>query len=294
MDWFFLALFSALFSAAAAIYEKKSLLNLDAYQFSFVVSVFNMIFSLPFFYFVNLNDISFISLAVLFGKSILGALSFLCVMISLKKLEISKALPLLVLTPGLVAVFAFILLGESLKNLEVLGMFFLLVGTYILETKNKQQILDPFKVFFKSKDYRYIIYALLLFTITSIIDKVLLNQYKVTPYAFVGFQHIFMAVIFAVIFLFYRKKGKTGKIKSEINTKYLSLIIIVALLTVSYRYTQIEAFKIAPIALVLAIKRISVFFAAVIGGRIFKETNLLVKAIATAIMIAGAILIACE
>ena len=63
------------------------------------------------------------------------------------------------------------------------------------------------------------------------------------------------------------------------------------MLTIIYRYTQIEAVKIAPVALVLAVKRISIFFAAVIGGKIFKEHNLWIRAAAAAVIIIGTLLI---
>jgi hypothetical protein len=42
---------------------------------------------------------------------------------------------------------------------------------------------------------------------------------------------------------------------------------------------------------VLSVKRISVFIAVVIGGKLFNEKNLFRKALATAIMVAGAIMI---
>ena len=63
-------------------------------------------------------------------------------MLALKNLEISNALPLLALTPGFVAVFAFLILGESLKTLEVVGLLFLIFGTFILESKNLKNILQ--------------------------------------------------------------------------------------------------------------------------------------------------------
>ncbi len=78
-------------------------------------------------------------------------------------------------------------------------MFLLLVGTYILETKPVQTFFEPFHVFFRSKDYRYIILALLLFTATSIMDKLLLKQYKLPPIDFMAFQQFFFAIIFSVI-----------------------------------------------------------------------------------------------
>lgn len=289
MEWFILAFFSAIFSATASILEKKNLFSLDALQFSFILALLNMIFSLPFFIGVDFTTLSSISLAVLYFKTILGALAFLCVMLAIKNMEISGSLPLLVLTPGFVAVFAFILIGEALSIYEISGMFLLLAGTYILEAKPRFDVFYPFKVFYKSRFHHYIIFALLLFTVTSILDKVLLINYQLEPHTFLGFQQLFLAINFFIIVLF-TKKNPVKLIKS-VDSELIVWIIFASILTVGYRYTQIEAVKIAPVALVLSIKRTSVFFAAVGGGRIFNEHKLIKKALATAIMLAGAIFV---
>ncbi|MBU0758510.1 MAG: hypothetical protein KKF44_10670, partial [Nanoarchaeota archaeon] len=68
-------------------------------------------------------------------------------------------------------------------------------------------------------------------------------------------------------------------------------IAIVGVLTIGYRYTQIMAVKIGKVALVLAVKRFSVFFASVIGGSIFHENDLFRRILAIVILIAGTIMI---
>ncbi len=219
-------------------------------------------------------------------KTILNSAEFYFVMLSLKNLEISKALPLLVLTPGFVALFAFLLLNEPLSINQLLGMGMLLIGTYILEMQAKEDFLEPFKVFVKSKNYRYIITALFLFTATTLLDKYILKDLIKNPKAFLVFQQLFTAIIFFVAALFI--KGGIVKILKDTNNDWWKWIILVAVLTIGYRYSQIEAIKFAPaVALVLAVKRISVFFASIIGGKIFNEKNLLQKAIATLILIGG-------
>ncbi|MCX6150597.1 MAG: EamA family transporter [Ignavibacteriales bacterium] len=289
MNWFLLASISAVFSAIAAISQKKILFTLNALEFSFFVSVFGFVFSIPFFFYINYAELTSASLLILFIKSILGALAFLCVMLSIKNLEISKALPLMALTPGFVAFFAFIFLGETLSASELTGLMLLLVGVYILETKPVQTLFEPFHIFLKSKNYRYVILALLLFTATSILDKLLLKEYKLPPIGFMAFQQLFFAITFGVIYLFSRKEG--NHLIKSFDKKILMLIVLVAILTIGYRYTQINATKIAPVSLVLAVKRTSVFFAALIGGKMFDETNLLKKAVAAAIIIGGSLLI---
>ncbi len=70
------------------------------------------------------------------------------------------------------------------------------------------------------------------------------------------------------------------------------LILILAVATIGYRFFEILAIKeAASVALAIAIKRTSVFFAVLIGGGLFKESNLLRKIIATLLLIIGAILI---
>ena len=166
-------------------------------------------------------------------------------------------------------------------------MILLLAGTYVLQLKQNQKFLDPLKSLFKSKGNLYIISALLLFTITSILDKAILKNFKVPVNAFMGFQHLFLAIIFIVFIL---TTGKTKQLKPVFKNS-LKYMIVLAIITIIYRYTQILAVKVAPVALVLSIKRISVFFAVIIGGRLFREHNLLKRVIATAIMVAGAVLV---
>jgi drug/metabolite transporter (DMT)-like permease len=287
IEWYYLALFSALFSAAAAVFEKKVLFKEKALSFSVVLALLNLLFAIPFFFFIDFSLVSNISLFVLLFKSLLGAGAFLFVMLGIKNLEISKALPLLVLTPGLVAFFAWIFLGESLSLLEIIGMFLLIGGSYLLQLGRKQGVFRTLVNAVKSKGNQYIFFALILFTITSILDKALLKNFNLPVSAFMAFQHLFLAIIFIVFLLF---SGNVQQIKTPFR-RSLWIILLISFFTIFYRYFQIEAVKIAPVALVLSIKRISVFFAVIIGGKLFKDSGLLRRIIATTIMVVGALLI---
>lgn len=289
MTWFAVAFISALLSAFAAITQKKVLFKLGALEFSFLLSIANLIFSIPFFFFIDYETINFLNLSILFAKSIIGVAAFSCVMLALKNLEISNALPLLALTPGFVAVFAFFILGESLKTLEVVGLLFLIFGTFILESKNFKELVLPFNVFLKSKYHRYIIFALLLFTASSILDKLLLIKLNLSPISLTAFQHIYFAILFSIIYLIFKRNSEVSPV--EIQKDNLGWIALISILTIGYRYTQIVAVSLASVALVLAIKRTSVFWATVIGGKIFNDKDLLKRTFAAILILVGAILI---
>ena len=289
MTWFAIALLSAFLSAFAAITQKKILFNLGALEFSFLLSLVNLVFSIPFFFFIDYGTINSFNLLVLFIKSVIGVGAFFCVMLSLKNLEISNALPLLALTPGFIAVFAFIFLGEALKTAEVVGLIILMLGTYILESGNSTKIIFPFSILLKSKYHRFVILALLLFTASSILDKLLLIKLNLSPISLTAFQHIYFAIMFSIIFFVFRKKTEPlPNITNKINLGWIALISI---LTIGYRYTQVVAIGLASVALVLAVKRTSVFWATIIGGKIFSDKDLLKRSIAAVLILVGAILI---
>ncbi len=289
MIWFLIALSSAFLSAFAAILQKKVLFNLGALEFSFILSIANLLFSIPFFFFIDYQSVNTLNISVLFIKSIIGVGAFFCIMLSLKNLDISNALPLLALTPGFVAVFAFLLLGESLKLIEVTGLIFLISGTFILESKNFKNLFLPFSVFLKSKYHRVILLALLLFTVSSIMDKFLLIRLNLSPISITAFQNLFFAILFYATYVLFGNREVAAS--SLVKKQNLGWIALISIITIGYRFTQIVAVSLASVALVLAVKRTSVFWATIIGGKIFKDKDLLKRSIAAILILIGAIMI---
>jgi drug/metabolite transporter (DMT)-like permease len=288
MHWFFFAITSAVLSSVAAITQKKSLVSINALEFSFHLSWINLILCIPFLISADIGSVTSHQLLIMFIKTILQSLAFWCVMLSLKSLEISSALPLLALTPGLVAISAFIFIGEALTLKESIGLTMLLLGSYFIEMKDLKNAIEPFKVFFRTKKYIFVASALLFFTFSTILDKYLLKDQKMETSSFMIFQHLFFLIIFVIFMIFTRTKFTLPK--GENLKPLMILILVTAFMTIGYRYTQIVAFTLAPVALVVAIKRISVFFASIAGGKIFKEGGLVKKGIAAFIIVMGTIL----
>jgi uncharacterized membrane protein len=286
--WQVFAFVSALFSASAAILEKKALFKMDALSFSLVLSIITFVFTLPFFMAVDFSTVRLDAVGVLYIKSILGAGAFLLVMFGIKNNELSNSLPLLVLTPAVVAVAAYFLLGEHIGPYETGGMILLLVGTYFLQLDKKGNWKSPFLFVKRNKAQWYILGAILLFSITTILDKTILKNFKLQPEAFLPIQQLFFSINFLIMY-FLRKKSKE-EIYSEVK-RNLWIIVLIGLCAVIYRYAHILALKAGSVALVLSIKRTSVFFATVIGGTLFKEQNVFRRSVAVVIMIAGAVVL---
>ena len=226
MNWFWLAIFSALLSALAALLQKKVLKNISALDFSFIVSFLIAIFSTLLLFFADFQKVYSVSLTFLFIKSLLNATAFLCIMTSLKNLELSRALPLLASSPMVIALLAFIFLGEGLKGIEVTGMFLIVSGTYLLELKKNESVLTPFTIYKNSKYHRIILLALVLISVSSVMDKFILIEYKIPPLTFVFIQNLFFLFIFSVVYIFNKNKNKI-KIKDLFKANSGSMIFVI-------------------------------------------------------------------
>lgn len=284
--WLLLALVSALFSAAAAVMQKKILFRIDALTFSFMLSIVLMGFSTGTLLFMDAFHLSSITLFVLIIKSVINAAAFLFVMMALQRGGISSTLPLLALTPGVTALLAYGALGETISKYEILGLSFMIAGIFLLE--RNESAASNNKQWFDSSHW-YIGSALILFSVSSVFDKYLVSGIKTPPLVVLFYQHAVFLVLYGG--LYFRKHRSLKSFTESGMRSTVLLILAVAVLTMGYRYTQLAAVKLGSVALVLAVKRTSVFWAALVGGKLFDEKRLVPKLIAAACIIAAGFMI---
>lgn len=284
--WLLLALVSALFSAAAAVMQKKILFRIDALTFSFMLSIVLMGFSIGTLLFIDAFHLSSAALIILIVKSVINAAAFLFVMMALQRGGISSTLPLLALTPGVTALLAYGALGETISKYEILGLLFMIAGVFLLE--RNESAASNNKQWFDSSHW-YIGSALILFSVSSVFDKYLVSGIKTPPLVVLFYQHAVFLVLYGG--LYFRKHRSLKSFTESGMRSTVLLILAVAVLTMGYRYTQLAAVKLGSVALVLAVKRTSVFWAALVGGKLFDEKRLVPKLIAAACIIAAGFMI---
>lgn len=281
MNWLALAFISALLSAAAAVTQKRILFKIDALTFSFLLSVVIMIVSFGAFFVVDVTAVSGTMLLILVIKGIINAFAFVLVMMMLERADISGTLPLLALTPGVTAILAFVVIGETIPPIEVFGLTLTIGGVLLLERKPTG--LGSLKAQW------YIWTALLLFAISAVMDKILVSGYKTSPIVVLFYQHVVFLFVYAI--MFYWKKHSVRRILAKEYVPALLLIGAVAVFTLGYRFTQLEAVKTGNVAMVLAVKRTSVFYASLVGGKMFREKHLAIRLAGAAIIIAAGFII---
>ena len=288
MTWFTYALISAVLLSATSLLEKKALKVEHAAEFSAVLALMNAIIALPLFFLYGVPDLTVRSFLIIILVSVLGAIAYLLTARSIRHLDISLSSPFFVLAPGINAFFAFLFLGEALTFIQVLGLLTMLAGSYVLQLKPETKWRDPIKDAYESKYIYLLIVSLFIYSATSLLDRYILTRQGVNPGAYLALVQIFIAMNFIILMtLFY--DGYKG-IKHGL-TQYGPMILMVSILTVGYRFAQVQATALAYIGLVSAVKRSSSLFTTIIGGEIFHEKGLLRKTSACLIMIVGLVLL---
>ncbi len=288
MNWFIFALLAALFVSASALVEKKALKTVHSIDLSSTLAFSNLIFALPFLFFVDFSKVEFHSMVVIFGSGLVAAIAFYLVAKAIRHMEISTVAPLLALTPGTTSFFGFFILGERLDPQSIWGIVFMIIGSYILTLEPGKGIFSPIKMFAESKYIHFVLASLLFYSMGATLDRAILFDFEVPIANYMFFVHLFIGLLY-VPALFFIGRG-LGGIVQALKTEKKNIFFISAF-TIIYRFFQMQALSLMFVGLVSAIKRSSSFFTTLIGGELFHEKHLGRKMLASLVIILGTVLI---
>lgn len=283
MSWFFIAVTSSLLSAISTLFEKKAICKLNPLNFSLLLAMSLLIPSIIVISNENLAGKSINVQQLLLAEGLVSSVGFFLVMVALQKSDISVALPLLGLTPGVSALLDYFVRGESISHHNIAALCVMTLGVGLLEWNETGR----FKLKFNSS--LHIWGAVLLFALASVLEKELVTNFQLQPFVILAYQNIFSFIFYSILF-FITLRGKPI-VNTGINLSALGLVLVVALLTLGYRYTELCAMKSGPMPVVLSVKRTSIFFASLIGGKLFKEEEFVKRLAAASLIVAAGILI---
>jgi transporter family protein len=205
--------------------------------------------------------------------------------------EISRVVPLFHLSPIFVLILAAIFLGEFFTPMKYLGIAFLVVGAFIISSKN----LFSFRL---DRSSEFMILSTLSFSFTVVITKYLL--------AFADFWTIFSYIKFGTIFVLVpifwlyfeelksvaRKHGKKVIGLISINESFnVFAVLLMTIAAASGFITLVESLaSLQALFVFLLALGLSIFFPKILKEEISGSTILL-KLIAIVLLIAGSIMI---
>jgi len=289
MTWFIFALMSAILASATVIVSKKALLKEHAMEYAATVSIAIAVLSIPLFFMGSYENITPLLILIIYITSLFASIGYFLIQKSTRHLEVSTLSPLRAFSPVIIAVLAFILLGEDLTRLQTAGITLIIIGAYIIEAHKGDSFIKTLIKIKRSKYINYFFIALFIYGFTAIVDRYILGTVAIDPKMYLAIVNVFLAINLA-IFLFIYHDGVTG-LKHGFKNMGIILLLIVAVLTIGARLSFFEAVSLENVGLVSPVKQLSILFTTILGGKVFHEKNLFKKSVATLIMLSGVLLI---
>ena len=255
--WLIFALLNPISEAIRSVIAKKLTRNIDSIYISLANNVLPLIFFFPALFFIDLKfNLNFF--IGLFGSGLINIATAILYMKAIEKSDISKVMPMLSFTPLFLLVTSPVILGETIHLLGILGILFVVIGSYLLNLDlSKNSIFEPFKGLLREKGTRYMLIVSFLWSFSANFDKLSIQNSSIL-------QHIIFVniiIVLGVWLIIYFWKGiDFGEIKREI--KGLSLISFFTTLAFIFHMT---ALSLTYVAYVVSFKRMSGLIAVFLG-----------------------------
>jgi transporter family protein len=260
-------------------------------DFSIIYCLLGSIFSLPIFlYFASNGNLSFNipSLLSLFIAALASAGALLSVNEAVKKSEVSLAYPLSRTEPVFALFLVFLVLGEPITVIKLIGVFLATIGAYLVMLNERIDILEQLKILKERRSAHLGILSAFLYAVAAVADKYAVKTIQPRIYTFM------LLFIMALIYLFYllfKKKNNFERIGKSFRMHSILYIAVSLVLVVSY-YAFVKALSLADASRVVPVIQVEILIS-IVGGHIFyREENIREKLIGASILITGIILVA--
>ena len=283
MFWIITSILTAFFESLKGVYSKKSVKSIDEYAVSWALRFFALVFLLPYFFFAEVPELNDQFWTALSWGGSLNAITTVLSIKAVKNSDLSLVSPIAALSPLFLLVTSPIMIGEFPKFLGFVGVLFIIIGSYVLNIKEKKNgYLAPFKALYKEKGPRLMLIVAFIWSITSNLDKI--GVQNSTAIFWIISINAFVAVIMLPVML-YRPK-RFGNIAKNLN-----VLVPMSVFSVISLVFQMISISLTLVAYVISIKRTSAVMSVVLGKLFFREKNIRERLAGSILMIIGVILI---
>jgi len=284
MLWFVYAIVVALFMALRDVLQKKGLRHIDQYVLAWAFRFLSVVFMLPVLFFEGIPEIGPDFWVVLGFASVLLALTTIMYLRAIKDSDLSVSIPMLTFSPLFLLLTSPIIVGEFPDLSGLLGVLFIVFGSYILHIKEyRRGFLSPFKALLHDKGPRLMLIIAFIWSFGAVLDKVgLMNSAPV-------FWAVCVNLVSSILLLPAMLIKSGNKLKQIVTES--KILIPIGLITAIGLVFQMFAIKIALVAYVISVKRTSVIFSVLFGFLFFREKGIAERLTGAIIMVIGVILI---
>jgi len=282
MLWVIFALITALSLSTADALSKRAMAKSDEYVIAWVREGYALPFIALAFFFIpipHLDKTFWLSVLILLPLEITALILYVK---AIKISPLSLTIPYMALSPVFIIIIAFFLLGELPDKSGFAGIFFIVAGAYLLNTKaGGSGLLGPIKAIAKERGSIFMIIVAVIYSITATIGKIAVQHSS--PIFFGFFYPLLLTITLSMVVGI---KGTLHRVVSRPVT-FLTIGIFTAIMILSH----FLAISMADVAYVISIKRTSLIFSVIYGWLVFKELNIGERLLGSGLMLAGVVCI---
>lgn len=250
---FLLAFGTAISEALKDITSKYNLHHIDEYAAAFSMHLVQSLLLIPLVFYFGFQEMSPRFLWALLASSILQLIVILLYFKAIKRSELSVTVPLVTLTPLFMLLTSPIMIGEFPSPLGIAGIVLIVAGTYISNiSEESKNFFAPFAALVKNQGSRYMLLVAFIWSITSNIDKIGVEE---TSPIYWAFAKDFVILVYLIPILIW----KSTKPMLQIRNRKWPLFLVGFFRSTSV-LTQMFAIQYILVAYVISIKRASSVF----------------------------------
>jgi len=285
--WFWWAFLAAIMSAVSVVLTKKALKKISAPLVTWVLFSLNTPIVALIAFKDGVTQVNYLFFVGAIGSASIFAIAKTLRLVAIKQALLSKIAPLATFNAVFAYLLALIFLSEKIQLMGVVGLLLITMGAYILNAEELgKDLLKPFRLLITEKASLLFLLGVALTSVTAIFDKVsITNTFPTNPSLTLLMENIIVSFLL-LIYLQKKKKGWLGELKE--NFKFLTLTSLVYMVAV---IAVFSAFATGPVALVIGIKQLQLFFVLFLSYLTFKDKPTKHSLLASVIMVMGVVLI---
>lgn len=285
MLWFWLSLTTALTQAVKEACLKRCLRDMDAVV---AVMAYSLLAACFFWLSASLEPLPVLSAnfwPVLAVGTLIGAVTFLLYGKALKSGDLSLTLPMLAFTPLFLLVTSPLTLGEFPAPAGLIGLVCVVVGSYVLNLRERRKgFWGPVRALWTTPSARLMLLVAAIWSVGANFDKLGLGASS--PRFWIASVYTTSALSLLPTLL-----RRSHGVRAQL-LRTPGWLLAAGFMEAVGLVCQMYALPLTLVSYVIAVKRLSIVFAVVLGALFFREPDVLFRLPGALIMVAGVFFIA--
>lgn len=279
MLWLLCAFLTALCESLKDVVMKKSLGDANEYVVAWAWVFFSLPFLLPAVWYQGIPPLGEQFWLALGCGGGLNFIAFILYVKALKYGDLSLTVPMIAFSPLFLLLTAPLVLGEFPTVWGMLGVLLVVVGSYLLNLREKHKgYLAPYRALLSETGPRMMLGVALIWGIATTIDKVGLQNSA--PVFWVAALNGVLMVALTPVML--NQPGSLGQVQ-----RHFKALVLIGFLAALAALFQMFAVAMTLVAYVIAIKRTSTLMSVAWGYLFFGEAGLSERIAGAVVMLAG-------